>query len=217
MITSSDVEHVLNPEANAKKFLAARVSSTIWTEIINSVKAKVYSHLPLNYAENMTKICGTWLTHEAVGGELTFSVPTVAQSAVDATSAVWVNYAGVYHDRKRSDRVTATFSATTITLATALSEGDYAIADISHSFANPPQLLKSLAVELAVDEVCFRLRELVDPKDRADNTERITRTWDQLRDIRQNKIVIEEWSALDQVREYEPITRPGEGILIPAW
>lgn len=216
MITASDLQNYLNPEAATTKFLSANYSAAV-TSAINDATAIVKANCNERNRRLLTTVGGLCLTRDAAGGEVTFAIPTVARNATTNAVKVWVNYCGLWRDRKLRDAVTSTNDSSSVTLATALSEGDSAIAHVPHAGTNIPQLLKSMCLTFAVHNMLMRSPRLVGPIDKELFAIELQNARDDLKSMRRGEYIIDEWAELDQVDDMETISPPGAGYTDVGW
>lgn len=214
MIVAADIELYLNPEGVASKYTTAAQAAGMVDDVIAYSIGRTRAYLPEKYRRMMRTVAGLVLTREAADGDTTFTLPTVCTTASAVT--VWVNPTGFYGDRKKEDKVAATLTGATVTLTDALDEGDVVVCDVVHGFNNPPALLKSLCLDLAVAEIYSRKSSLaIDPETRQANRDRQLDALDMLKRISKGELRIDEWDELDLVGEFETVTPGGQGYLHP--
>ncbi len=216
LLATTDIDAYLNAQNKTTKFAASGLTATASTNIIANAEAVIKSYLPEQYRRLMTRAPGLYLTREATDGEnKTFSIPTVLRNATTTQVWVWVDYNGTWRDRIRDEAVDATVTSTSITLDDALLTGQVAIAEINHTFDNPPQILKHFATLIAVQDLYNRLPTLISPSDRTWFEEQVRGVREDLRALRAGKMRIDEWDALDLIEENETVGVDGFGLLEP--
>lgn len=222
-VTSQELDGYLNPEGSECKFLSANQSAGVVQSVINNANATVRGYLPEVYRRMQRTVSGYRLTQYAEEGRTTFLLPTTLRYVDEEESSVWVNLCGVYRDRLNKPKAEFTIEPAggdtqVLTLTHPLKEGDSAVADFRYSLDNPPQVLKSLALQLAVYEMVVRKPALAND-DRMyqlyqDNNNQAIQT---LRDMSKGRIRIDEWDEFDLVAETETVSPEGFGIIIPGW
>ncbi len=216
-VTSADVVSQLNPEGNPAKFGIGSIDDNAWDNILKGTDGNVLAFCEELKRRLVRKCSGLVLTREAAGGELTFDIPAVLH--VVTAVKVWVNPCVAYNRLKVADCVPATVDAyidvdgtQTITLETALEEGDVAIADVTHNFRNPPALLRDLALELAVCKVVEACRSLkMDQSLMQQYDQKMAHFMEISSRVSKGRNQIVEWSDLDIVDENEVAWSEGPG------
>lgn len=218
MITLNDIAAELNPQNLTGRFDKTSFASGAATSIINKAAATVRAALPERYRRMSRCVTGLVLARESDGVTVEFPIPAIARVADGAKSKVWVGYRGRWGDRRTVDAVTATWGAESVTLATAPDDGALVAADVWHSGAAAPELLRRYALDLAVHDVLMALPSLcLDDTLRQSYAMRVDQAREDLRELARGRLRIDEWDELELVDDAETVGVEGPGIWSIGW
>ena len=220
IVTFTEIGYALNPTSAASKFQTSGISSTIQAQVLAAVDAQIKAYTPPTYLPFFTRFAGLVITREAVQGAYSYVLPAAAAKASTTECVFWRNFTGRWRDRRVSDAVSATVTqgatTATVTLDTALDEGDTLIGDVVHDGTILPGILKRWAVDLGVSELVYLMPTLqLDSELRAIDDRRNDQTLMELRDFRGGKIRLAEWDGLDFIDENETVWPRGTGLIDP--
>lgn len=222
-VTAQELQDFLNPEGLESKYLTTNQSANVVTSVLNNANSTVRGYLPEVYRRMQRTISGFVLTRSAKAGTTSFVLPESLRYVDEEESRVWVNLCGVYRDRLSQPQAefsieTAGGDSQILTLNNPLNDGDVVVADLRYDMSKAPQILKSLALQLAAYEMMTRKNALVNDADiyqqYQDSNAIALQT---LRDLSKGRIRIDEWDELDLIAETETVSPEGWGIITPGW
>lgn len=212
LVTEADVLDYLNPNDSSRKIQAGVISASRLATIVANAEKQVWAHCPEEYRKLRSCVSGYWFTHGAATGDAEFAVPEIA--LVPSSVVAWKNPTFAWVDRHKytSDAEALTIleddGAYSIELDEPLAERDVLIADIYHSGAGIPQLLKTYALNLAVVDTIRSFPTLAMGAELRMNYETLRQeTREDLARLLAGKLKIDEWDELDLIPENETAWR----------